>query len=275
VAPRPDGSNDCPTITDWVQVGRFAAVLDIAACPCEFQKADCAPRSSLGNGVISITDWVQAGRYAAAVDSCTPAGGPVCPGGKASFKASGFAVRRGDPPAEKATAGLTVRLLDATIERGQSGTVSVEFDSEGNENALGFSVSFDTSELAFVSAAKGSGAGAATLQVNSNEAGNGRVGLALALGVTESFPAGTHEIVVITFDAAAGVSEATTAVTFGDDPILREISDPDANPLSASYVDGQVTFGMAPTMTPTVTVTPTEPYSGSTGIGDHLWRVYR
>jgi len=184
-------------------------------------------------------------------------------------------VRRGDPPAEKATAGLTVRLLDATIERGQSGTVSVEFASDGNENALGFSVSFDTSELTFVSAAKGSGAGAATLQVNSTEAGSGRVGLALALGVTESFPVDTHEIVVITFAAAAGLSETTTAVTFGDDPILREISDPEANPLDAVYVDGEVTLGVAATMTPTVTVTPTQPYYGSTGIGDHFWRVYR
>jgi len=168
-----------------------------------------------------------------------------------------------------------VRIAETAIERGQTGTVTVGFYAEGNENALGFSVNFDTSELTFVSAAKGSGADAAFMQVNSNEAGDGRIGLGLALGVMDSFPAGTHEIAVITFAAAAGTGEATIPVTFGDVPTLREISDPAANPLSAAYVNGQVMLLVSPALTPTVTEVSTPPYYGSTGVEKNRWGVYR
>jgi len=65
------------SITDWVEVGRFAAHLDIPMTPSEFQRADCAPRSTLGNGVLTVADWVQAGRYAVGLDPLTPAGGPT------------------------------------------------------------------------------------------------------------------------------------------------------------------------------------------------------
>jgi hypothetical protein len=250
--------------------------LDTAACPCEFQKADCAPRSTLGNGVVSTTDWVQAGRYAAGIDSCTPAGGPDCPGGK-TLEASALVFESTASRFEKQTAGRTVRIVDTTIGGGQTGTVTLELDAEGNENALGFSLGFDTSALTFVSAAKGSGAAAALMQVNSAEAGDGRVGFGLALEVMDSFPAGTHEIAVITFAAAAGPGEATTALTFGDVPALREISDPTANPLSAAYTNGQVIFQAEATMTvtPSPTETPVPPYHESTGVEESRWKIYR
>ncbi|HSE20029.1 MAG TPA: hypothetical protein VLB68_00170, partial [Pyrinomonadaceae bacterium] len=82
VSPRPNGNNTgSVSISDWVQVGRFAAGLDTPAAGSEFQRADCAPRTTLGNGSISISDWVQAGRYAAGLDPVPGAGGPTAPGG--------------------------------------------------------------------------------------------------------------------------------------------------------------------------------------------------
>jgi hypothetical protein len=84
VSPRPNGNNNgSVSISDWVQVGRFAAGLDTPAAGGEFQRADCAPKNTLGNGSISISDWVQAGRYAAGLDPVPAAGGPTTPGGSA------------------------------------------------------------------------------------------------------------------------------------------------------------------------------------------------
>jgi hypothetical protein len=79
VAPRPTG-NGTVSLTDYVQIGRFAAGLDTVNAGTEFQKADCAPKDTLGNGSVSLADWVQAGRYAAFLDTPVPAaGGPTGP----------------------------------------------------------------------------------------------------------------------------------------------------------------------------------------------------
>ena len=62
-----------------MKIGRIVAGLDVVANGIDFQKADCAGRTTLGNGVLSISDWVQVGRYAAGLDPLTPAGGPTTP----------------------------------------------------------------------------------------------------------------------------------------------------------------------------------------------------
>src|SRR6185436_14715049 len=77
VTPRPNGDG-VVTTADYVQVGRFAAGLDLVAL-AEFQRADCAPRITLGDGRITTADWVQAGRYAAGLDPATLGGGPAGP----------------------------------------------------------------------------------------------------------------------------------------------------------------------------------------------------
>jgi hypothetical protein len=70
VAPRPNGSNNgILTISDWVQMGRFAAGLDTPNPGNEFQRADVN-----NNGLITIADWVQCGRYVARLDPL-PGGG--------------------------------------------------------------------------------------------------------------------------------------------------------------------------------------------------------
>jgi uncharacterized protein (TIGR03437 family) len=43
----------------------------------QFQRTDSAPRTVFGNGQLTIADWVQVGRYLALLDILTRAGGPV------------------------------------------------------------------------------------------------------------------------------------------------------------------------------------------------------
>ncbi|HMY76069.1 MAG TPA: choice-of-anchor D domain-containing protein, partial [Blastocatellia bacterium] len=220
VAPRPNGSgNGTVTISDWVQVGRFVAGLDQADAGSEFQRTDVAPKDSKGNGALSIADWVQAGRYAAGLDPVVTAGGPIAP---AQLRTTEFELLNPEtspPSAGVAQQARTLRIGNANIERGKQGAVAVELNAQGNENALGFSISFDSTQLQFVSAVLGSGAAGATLNVNNLQTANGRVGIALALPAGQNFAAGTRQLVTLTFAAAASGSGSNFTVGFGDAPI--------------------------------------------------------
>lgn len=237
VSPRPNGSNDGRvTVADWVQIGRFSAGLETAATGGEFQRADCAPKASLGDGRINIADWVQAGRYASGIDAAIAAGGQTAP--VAGLQAE-FAVEAMNSEQAQARA---IRAVNASFERGQNGTLTLELDAQGNENALGFSLSFDPAQLRFVSAIPGNGATGMTLNVNTNDAANGRIGIALALSTGQAFAAGTRQLMVVTFTALSSGNGPTTAITLGDQPVSREIVDAAANSLTANWAAATVTL---------------------------------
>jgi hypothetical protein len=227
VAPRPNG-NGAVTITDWVQIGRFVAGQDTPSGG-EFQRADTAPRESRGNGSLTITDWVQAGRYAAGLDAPAPAGGPASPSGQ------GLMARSRHTQAAVAMNARAVRISSDYFDRGQQSSVIIELDAEGDENAMGFSLDFDPARLRFVSATTGMDASGATLNINTSQAAKGSIGLALALPAGQTIPAGQRQIIVINF-AVAAEGEATTATfSFGDQPVMRELSDANANSLPVSF----------------------------------------
>jgi len=233
VASRPNG-NRALTITDWVQVGRFAASLDTISNLGEFQRADSAPRAERGNGVISITDWVQAGRYAVGLDPLTPVGGPTGPVGTNAAGAAG-------PDGFQPAAGRLLSAGSASIAEGLTSVVPVILEGAGNENAVGFTVVFDASKLEFAGGELGTSATGATLNINASQAAAGRVGLALALAPGSSLQAGVREVAKLRFLAKAG-APSTCVIAFGDLPIYREISDSQANSLATVYAAGSVTI---------------------------------
>lgn len=239
VSPRPDGDHAL-TIADWVQVGRFVAALDAVTNGNEFLRADCAPRANLGNGHLTVTDWVQAGRYAVGLDPVTVVGGPTPakPLANRPLGANDLAAKDGDP----------IRTLEVGSLSGQAGqyiNVPVLLHSLGDENALGFSISFDPAILAFRNATAGTGAVGANVNLNSTSASDGKVGVVLALSPGGLFAAGTQQVAVLQF---AIKPEATNpaVIAFNDTPVMRELSDAAANVLSTSYVDGQVTMNPLP-----------------------------
>ncbi len=242
VAPRPNG-NGRVTIADWVQVGRFAAGLDTARVDVnEFQRADCAPKASCGDGRISISDWVQAGRYAAALDSVVAACGPTNPTTALALGqiAHAAASRRN----LKAAASRAVRAVNTNFAPGQTDSLTIELEAQGEENALGFSLNFDASLLAFKNAVVAGGASGATLNVNTSQSANGRVGVALALPAGQTFSAGNHAIVIAIFSVNPNPSADSTTIEFGDQPVAKEIVDANANTLQASWIPARVTIGM-------------------------------
>ncbi len=235
VAPRPNG-DQAVTITDWVLEGRYVARLDYPTNASEFRRADCAPRSSLGDGVINVSDWVQVGRYAAGMDPLTVAGGPDALGGQAV------------PVPQKADTGTRrVVITNSMLLGNQTGTVSVDLDAQGDENALSFSLAFDPKALAYTGASLGAADAGGTLNINATEAASGHVAFVLALPIGQQFAAGTQEILRVNFRAVTAAS-VSSPVEFSDQPVPRGISDINASTLTAQYVGASVAVNPLPSL---------------------------
>lgn len=157
-----------------------------------------------------------------------------------------------------------LRAVSNSAGAGQNVNVSIELIAQGNENALGFSLNFNTAIFSNPTASLGTGATGATLNVNTLQSANGRIGIAMALPSGQTFAAGTRPIVVVTFAVAANAVAGQSSLTFGDLPIARETSDPNANVLMTTYTAGTITIIPA---TPTPELTGLNPASVTAGSG--------
>ncbi|HTL56953.1 MAG TPA: LamG-like jellyroll fold domain-containing protein [Candidatus Limnocylindrales bacterium] len=240
VSPLPAGDKVL-TVTDWVLIGRYAARLDYPTNASEYQRADCAPRSTLGDGAISVADWVQAGRYAAGLDPATRVGGPTNDVGPNIVKTTS-----GTKPIPKGS-GRQVRVADVTVVQGQGGTVSIYLDAQGNENALGFSVAFDSTVLSYLSASLGADASGATLVTNTNQLGAGHAAFILEMPIGTSFTSGSKEIIKLNLGPIASTA-GSYPVALTDQPVIRQVVDVTATPLMTGYINGSVTVSPPPSL---------------------------
>jgi hypothetical protein len=257
LVPRPNGGIDgAVTIADWTQTGRFVASLDAVASGSEFQRADSAPRTTQGDGRLTIADWVMAGRYASGLEVPTAAGGPSAPALPATLAGEALKIYQGQS-ADGVVAGLqndrALRIRPTLFSRGRENELIVELVSQGNENALGFSLDFDLTQLGYVRAALGSDAAGAALNINTNRLAEGRLGFGLALPSNQAFPAGIRQVLKIVFAVPHGGTVNATTVSFGNLPITREVVDPLANILPADYVAGEVRLDPPVDQIPTMT----------------------
>jgi len=231
VSPRPTGNNNgTVTIADWVQAGRFAAGLEIPRTDVnEFQRADCAPRSC-GDGRVTVSDWVQAGLYAAALEPVVAACGPLSSNNESS------------PVLAANGSTRAIRAMNTSFARGRLDTLAVEFEAQGDENAAGFGLTFDENLLILDRVALGSGATGATLHVNSNQKGSGRVGIAMALPAGQAFAAGARQLVLVIFSVLPNAAASSTLIEFSDQSIAREVVNTAALPVAAAWTPATITL---------------------------------
>jgi hypothetical protein len=237
VSPRADGDGSV-TIVDWVQVGRYVAALDSPTNASEFQRADCAPRSSMGDGLLTVSDWVQAGRYAVGLDPITSAGGPTVPSGGGVVARSH---KQGNDPLR------TVIVQGPLIFQGQTASAQVELNAQGDENAIGLSLTFDPKVVSYTSATLGSDAANATMVINAIQATNGQLGLIMELPTGTSFSPGTRQVLKVNFQAVTTAS-VDSAVSLTDLPVRREVSDTNALPVVATYSNGLISVNPKPAL---------------------------
>jgi uncharacterized protein (TIGR03437 family) len=157
-----------------------------------------------------------------------------------------------------------VRVANATALAGQSITVPIELVSQGDENAIGFTLNFNPSLLTYQSGALGNGvlAGSAFF-INPVFAGSGRVGITLALPTDQKFQAGVRQAFTVTF-SVAGNATGTTQISFVDNPTVRDVSDANGNSLPSNYTAGTISFAQT---NPVPTITTLDPVNRDAGGG--------
>ena len=134
-----------------------------------------------------------------------------------------------------------ILVVDHAIRLGETGTVVVEMDANGDENAIGFSLEFDPDRLTYQSATGGSGA---AFTINALQASSGRVGVLMGLLPPQVFPQGRLELLSVTF--SAGTIPGDVTLSFGDIPIFRDVSDVTSSSLSTAFSAGKVTVMATP-----------------------------
>jgi hypothetical protein len=139
--------------------------------------------------------------------------------------------------------------VNATEVRVAAGTpapgaisVPIELVSQGNENAIGFSLSFDQNILTNPQVTLGADATGATLNVNAGQAAQGRLGILLAFPAGQKFSAGSRQLVSVAFTLAPNTAAFSTTIGFGDQPIAREIADVNASPVPAIFTPATITI---------------------------------
>lgn len=136
----------------------------------------------------------------------------------------------------------SLRVQQSVAARGQNQSVVVEMEPIGNENAVGFSLNFDTSQLKFVSASTIGTASGAALNINNSFVHAGKIGIAFALPGGQKLPAGRQPVALVTFTVLAADNVSNTFLSFGDQPIPREVVDVTANAVAASFSGATLTF---------------------------------
>ena len=135
-----------------------------------------------------------------------------------------------------------IRVVNATASPGGTVDVTVELVSQGDENAIGFSLIFDPAILSNPQARLGKDAASASLNINASQQNQGRFGILLSLAAGQKFSAGTRELVAVNFAVTPTVAAVSTPVDFGDLPIVRAASDVNANFLPVNWTAGTITF---------------------------------
>jgi uncharacterized protein (TIGR03437 family) len=158
-----------------------------------------------------------------------------------------------------------VRVVNSSVAAGQTINLSIELVAQGNENAVGFSLNFNQSIFSNPVVTLGAGAIDALLNANTNQAAEGRIGVVLALPAGQTFSAGVRQVVSIAFNVAANAPAGPSSITFGDQPVVREVSDANATAQTTVFTNGTVTISQQNQAPELTGISPTSRVAGGVG----------
>jgi N-acetylneuraminic acid mutarotase len=249
VTPRPTGNgNGIVTVADWVQIGLFIANPGAAKAGSEFQRADCAPLATGGDGQLTMSDWVQAGRFAAALDPIPAAGGQAT-----AASLSGLPIPD-RTPFQNLSESIPNRRMPATVRLNTSNHQAIVLlDSTGEENAVGFSLTFDRTKWRIASVTRGADTEGAQFNTSNLKTGENSVGVGVALKAGQTWQPGERQLAIINFAPIAEQSPEKSGdlpeLAFADFPIAREVVSEKASPLFAGFkINGLDQLTIAPSV---------------------------
>ncbi len=142
----------------------------------------------------------------------------------------------------QATTDRQVSLSSGETFPGETVTLPITLESQGDENSVAFSIAFDAARFTSPDLAPGTDAeaGNAVLSVNREREADGLIGVNLTLPPGETFDPGTRKIVDLTLTTLSDAETGPSAVAFGDTPVTREVLNALAQNLDAGYQDGQL-----------------------------------
>ncbi|HQY68773.1 MAG TPA: carboxypeptidase regulatory-like domain-containing protein, partial [Pyrinomonadaceae bacterium] len=211
----------------------------------QFQVADSAPRLNpsgtpqLGDGCpINATDVTVTRQYNLGNFPATPAGGPTaaipCPTPPPSLTEEEIA---SSPDA----VGRIIRAVNTAGVAGQQVTVSFQLDSQGDESSASYTVNYNPAVLTYVSSALGTGVPTGSnLGTNVSQTGSGRLGI--LVDSTNTYAAGTRQMVTVTFAIAGTATAGVYPITFSSTPTPQSVSSAGGALLATTYENGNVTI---------------------------------
>lgn len=210
----------------------FALGVEVPLDEREFQRVDCAPLETCGDGQIDMADKVAIQRYAKGQEALREACGPT-------HSATGGV--RGPAAAPLGTAPRSLALVaPAEALRGQSFAVQLEFDAQGDERALAFSLAFDPDAVAYRGLQLRGAATNGVFLPNEEQAAAGALAFGVTLPDAEAFAPGAQTVAEIEFQALEGNGSAEALLAFAATPAECRVAGADSASLPCDYYEAAV-----------------------------------
>ena len=118
----------------------------------------------------------------------------------------------------------------SSIRRGEEGVVSIVLESDGQKNAIAFSIHFNPTLIGFLDHERGRDLPPGTMIfVNPSKTYDGKFGCLIGLQPQASLPPGRLEILRIHVHTMPGAQTLPSLIQISDDPVRRSASGPDAS----------------------------------------------
>jgi hypothetical protein len=131
-----------------------------------------------------------------------------------------------------------VSIVNATAQSPGTVEVPVRLIGNGVENAVSFSLRFDTNRLTYLETSLGSDAAAGQMLVNSSQTAKGILAVILALPAGSVFADGTNDVLHLTFGVPLLPADTGVPLTVTDNPTVRKVSDASGSTLPATWTGG-------------------------------------
>jgi hypothetical protein len=144
---------------------------------------------------------------------------------------------------DRPSGARTMYIISTSGQAGTQVNVSVELDSQGDETATSFSLSWDPTIFSNPVATLGSGAPAgSSLGLNTNQAAQGRLGVLVDATIPFGLSPANRQVINLRLDIAPNAVQSNSAINFGSLPTPLSVSNVSGALLPTAYQVGTISI---------------------------------